>query len=255
MPQPNDDQIAALRWWIDIGAPEHKTIGELNPSIDQSDLVVRLLKIPPPVDTTTPRPIAAITAQIADAATRTSALIQPIAVDQPWISVNAAVARSFGDAELSSLAPLGNNISILNLAGTKVTDTGLSAIAQMPNLRELRLERTAITDAGLKHLVKLRHLEYLNLYGTPVTDAALETLKDLPALRHLYLWKTKIDPATAHKFAEDKTDRTKIARLQQQIAGLQAEIAAQRVEVVGGVSAATKPATMPVTKTTTAVTH
>jgi uncharacterized membrane protein len=254
-PQPTDDQIAALRWWIDSGAPQHKSIAELNPGISQSDLVFRLLKIAPPVDASTPKSLAEIAGQITDAAARTGALIQPVAVDQPWVSINAAVARSFGNAELEALIPLGNNIKILDLAGTKVTDAGLTAIQQMPNLQELRLERTAVTDAGLKNLTKLRKLDYLNLYGTPVTDAGLDTLKGLPALRHLYLWRTKIDTASAQKFAVAKTDQTKIDRLQNQISALNEQIAAQHIDVVGGVAPATKPATMPVMKTAATAAH
>ena len=257
-PQPTDDQIAAIRWWIDNGAPEQKKIGDLHPGPEQNHLVVRLLQLPPPVDMNTPKSLADMAPQIAEATAHTGALIQPVAIDQPWLVINASVARTFGDHELAALIPIGKNITVLNLAGTKITDTGLTAIAQMPNLTDLKLERTAITDVGLKNLAQLRKLDYLNLYGTPVTDAGLETLKSLPALRHLYLWKTKVDPQDAQKFADAKTDKTKIARMQQQIATLQAEITAQHVEVIGGIPGpppATKPTTMPVNKSATAAAH
>ena len=52
----------------------------------------------------------------------------------------------------------------------------------MRNLTRLHLERTAVTDAGLAALGELPELEYLNLYGTAVTDAAL-TPQDLPNLK------------------------------------------------------------------------
>ena len=74
---------------------------------------------------------------------------------------------------------LGANLRWLDLAGTAVTDAGLSQLSATPNLTRLHLERTGITDAGLKHVSKLQQLEYLNLYATTVTDEGLEEIKEL----------------------------------------------------------------------------
>jgi uncharacterized membrane protein len=241
-PQLTDDQIAILRWWIDSGAPEHQSIADLDGGPEQTDLVARLLKLPAPVDATSPKSLDEIASRLSELSSQLGVVITPVAVDQPWVSCNAAVVKSFGDTELLKLASIGSNIITLNLAGTKVTDAGLAAVRQMPNLQQLRLERTVVTDAGLKNLSKLRKLDYLNLYGTTVTDAGLQALKGLPSLRHLYLWQTKVTPDAAAKFASDKTDQGKINRIQQQIADLQAQIANQHMEVVGGVSPTTKPA-------------
>ena len=176
-------------------------------------MVTRLLKLPEPVDPTVAPPISIADAQsqIAVLSPQLGIVFTPVAVDQPWVIVNAAINHSFSDSQLAQLAPLSPNIVDLNLAGTRITDAGLSTVSTMSNLTRLRLDRTAITDAGLSKLTQLRKLTYLNLYGTNITDNGLNTLAALPNLRHLYLYQTKVDPAAAAAFAASKTDATKIA--------------------------------------------
>jgi hypothetical protein len=41
-PQPSQDQLALLKWWVDAGAPETKTIGEANPPPN----ILQLLRAP-----------------------------------------------------------------------------------------------------------------------------------------------------------------------------------------------------------------
>lgn len=246
-PQPSDDQIELLKWWIDNGSPEKAKVADLNPNDDQLAMVTRLLKLPEPVDPAAAPPIAIadVQSQIAVLSPKLGIVFTPFAVDQPWVIVNAAINHSFNDSQLAQLAPLSPNIVDLNLAGTHVTDAGLSTVAAMLNLTRLRLDRTAITDAGLSKLRQLRKLTYLNLYGTRVTDNALKTLAALPNLRHLYLYQTKVDPAAAAAFAASKTDATKIARLKKQIEKLQEQLSGAGVDVVEGIKPTTRPADKP----------
>ncbi len=240
-PQPTDDQIDTLKWWIDNGAPDTKKVGDLNPTDDQLSLVSRLLKLPAPTDPTTapPLPVADAREEVAALTPQTGIVVTPFAVDQPWIIVNAALSKTFGDRQLAMLAPLASNIVDLNLSGTQITDAGLLTVSTMSNLTKLRLDRTAITDAGLGHLTKLKKLNYLNLYRTDVTDTGLKTLTALPKLQHLYLYQTKVHPEAAEQFAASKTDETKIARLKKQIALLQEQMSVAGVEVVGAVAPTT----------------
>jgi uncharacterized membrane protein len=245
-PQPTDDQVQLLQWWIDSGAAEHEKVSQLDPSTDQIALVSRLLKLPLPAEPGELKPVALtdLQPQIDSLVVQLHIVVTPVAVDQPWIIVNASLSRTFGDKELAAIEPLQANIVDLNLAGTRVTNTGMTTVGAMTNLTRLRLDRTAITDAGLVPLKKLTKLNYLNLYSTAVTDNGLKILASLPSLRQLYLWKTKVDPAAAAAFTAQKTDNGKIAQIQMQIEKLQNQIAAQHVEVVQAI----KPATMPTSR-------
>jgi uncharacterized membrane protein/mono/diheme cytochrome c family protein len=257
MPPPgkaplSDDNITILKWWIEAGAPTDKSMADLDPPVKVADVLRAKLGLPPPAPVD-PLPLAQLQSKIDKLSSELGIVIEPQAVDQPWLAVNASVSRKFGDNELAELAALSRNIAALNLAGTKVTDNGIAILATMPNLSHVRLERTAITDAGLKNLSKLRKLDYLNLYGTAVSDAGLQSLRGLPSLHHLYLWRTKVPPEAATRFAEAMTDHAKITRLREQIDALQNQIAGANVEVVAGTpttAPATKPATAPATKST-----
>jgi uncharacterized membrane protein len=246
-PQPSEDQIAVLQWWIDSGAAEHKKVGDTDPNVDQIALASRLMKLPMPGEAPTiaPIPLVDLQAPMATAASKTGVVISLTSADQPWLIINAAINRKFGDAELAQLTSLAANIVDLDLAGTKVTDPGLAPVATMQNLHRLRLDRTSITDAGLRQLRGLRKLEYLNLYSTSITDAGLKTLAALPNLRHIYVWKTRVDPAAAELFVAAKSNKTRIAQIQKQIEKLQAELSSQHVEVVDGLRA---PASQPTTR-------
>jgi hypothetical protein len=130
----------------------------------------------------------------------TGALVLPLAQGINLLDVSfISGADKVTDAELANLAPIGTQVYALNLAGTKVTDSGLSAIASLPNIRVLHLEKTGIGDAGLAHVKGLANLEYLNLYGTQVTDAGLDQLAGLKNLKNVYLWQSKVTDAGAEK--------------------------------------------------------
>jgi hypothetical protein len=101
-------------------------------------------------------------------------------------------AATTTDQQISLLAQVAPQVYDLNLAGTKVTDSALSALDGMTNLHRLHLEKTAVTDAGLSHLKNLVSLEYLNLYHTDVTNAGLDQLQPLKKLKNLYLWQSKV---------------------------------------------------------------
>ncbi len=247
-PQPSDDQIEMLRWWIDTGAAEHQTVADAKPTSDQQAMVNRLLKLPEPGETSEPQAVppialAELQAPLELAVKKAGVLVTPQVVDQPWLVVNAALNSSFGDAELGQLSGIAANIVDLNLAHTHITDAGLSAIAAMPNLQRLRLDRTATTDEGLGYLTKLNKLAYLNLYGTAVTDQGLKTLMGLPNLRQLYLWQTKVTPQGTAAFVASKTDEHKIDVLKKQIARLQAQISGAKLTVVESVKPTTRPTT------------
>jgi len=74
----------------------------------------------------------------------------------------------------------------------QLRDGDLAKLAALQNLTVLHLENTPITDAGLQHLGKLEKLRYLNLFGTAVTDAGVKELAGLKHLRSLYVAGTKI---------------------------------------------------------------
>jgi hypothetical protein len=127
---------------------------------------------------------------------QTGALAMPLAQNTNLLEVDLnLVGDHIDDAQLADLGSVSQQLAVLNLARTKVTDDGLKVVEPLKNLRRLHLENTKIGDAGLTHLKGLTNLEYLNLYGTQVTDSGLTQLEGLKNLKALYLWQTKVTPA------------------------------------------------------------
>ncbi len=75
----------------------------------------------------------------------------------------------------------------IDLPPNAVTDTGLVHLKGLKSLRNLTLGGLPITDAGLEALNDLPNLGGLYLYGTQVRGPGLSRLKSLPALAVLYL--------------------------------------------------------------------
>jgi hypothetical protein len=144
--------------------------------------------------------VAAADSGAIDKIRQTGALAMPLAQDTNLVEVDMnLVGEKVQDSQLSLIEPLDQQVAVLNLGRTKITDDGLKAVEGLKNLQKLHLENTKIGDAGLAHLKNLSSLEYLNLYGTQITDAGLTDLEGLKNLRALYLWQTKTTPEGVEK--------------------------------------------------------
>jgi uncharacterized membrane protein/YHS domain-containing protein len=238
-PQPTPEEISLLQWWINSGASEKSKVGELRPfpkilaslqaRFGITNSVVEKVK-----------PLNEIQPLMTKLAEQLGIVMEPLSPHEPWIQGNASIAgKDFGDAELAQLAPLSSNLRWLDLAGTKVSDTGMAHVSAMSNLIRLHLERTALTDQGLARLATLPKLQYLNLYGTEITDRGLSALQSLPELKQLYLWQTKVTPAAAKAFAESLGDEEQLQRWREEIGTLTAKIKSVQVIVDVGTPVST----------------
>jgi YHS domain-containing protein len=244
-PQPSQDEIALLQWWIDAGAPGDKLVTELKPPASIKRIIqARLGIMAPIVKATPPKPLADVTPIASNLVQKLNVSLGTISAKESWLQCNASIlGTNFGDTELSQLTALGPNLRWLDLAGTRVTDAGLSNLTAMPNLIRLHLERTGITDAGLASVTDLANLEYLDLYGTPVTDAGVERLQEMPRLKQLYLWQTEVTTNGAKAFLEARTDTNQLQKWREEIEQLQAKINDSRISVELGTVTTTATST------------
>lgn len=75
----------------------------------------------------------------------------------------------------------------INLRGTKVTDTTLEHLANVPTVEAIDVGFAQITDVGLDRLTPLVNLKELVIGGNKLTDMGLQALRQLPGLTHLSL--------------------------------------------------------------------
>jgi hypothetical protein len=91
------------------------------------------------------------------------------------------------DAFLEHVLSRLQQLRLLELKYTKITDSGLRHLQGLKQLQTLDLSNTNISDAGLRHLTNLKQIEDLNLNDTQITDKGLKYLAELPDLRFLHL--------------------------------------------------------------------
>lgn len=215
MPPEGKDQLskeetAVIAFWINSGAKTGIPIADLKPDEKTIAAITHVVgNIPKPsivaVRDELPKLNEAQKKIITETIGRISengASLMPIAQDTPELRFSALnVAKEFSDDGLLALAPVSQHVKWVDIARTKVTDSGLVHLKKMTNLTRLHLENTQVTDAGIAHLAGLPNLEYLNLYGTQVSDAGLAKLAGLKNLKKVFLWQSKVTDAGAKKLA------------------------------------------------------
>jgi internalin A len=103
------------------------------------------------------------------------------------------------DSDMPRFARM-NDLRVLDLSLTRVTDRGLRALKTAPNIEELNLYfAEKITDEGASVVKNWKHLKKLNLRGTKITDSTLEMLAGVPTLEWLDVgWAETTDTGFDH---------------------------------------------------------
>ncbi|MCB1123661.1 MAG: hypothetical protein KJT03_19060 [Verrucomicrobiae bacterium] len=230
-PQPSEEEIRLLEWWVNSGAPAEMPIAEAKLSGAMEKLVSNYLGFA--VEEETPLPDREeVMAEARRLENQLGILTQSLDPREPWLEVNARLQfEAFGDDELKQLEPIAAVIRRLDLGETGVTDAGLVSLKDFINLRMLKLDRTRITDAGLTHLSPLTELRSLTLFSTAVSDAGLKALRDLPNLKSVYLLDTHVTEAGAAALKARLSNEGLVRHLEQEIQDLQKQILDQQVEV------------------------
>lgn len=80
------------------------------------------------------------------------------------------------DEGLGIIAQVYNDLKILDVSGTDISDAGLEHIGRLEQLDELKICFTSITDAGFARLFDHSSIAGVEVEGTNVTDQAMERL-------------------------------------------------------------------------------
>lgn len=111
----------------------------------------------------------------------------------PLVALEVHHTRA-SDAGLAPVldGPWRDEIRVLFVGGSRVTEASLDAIAGLPALHTLDLRGLSISDAGVATLAAASQLRHLNLGENPVTDAGVKSLTTLSRLRTLNVEGTRI---------------------------------------------------------------
>ena len=99
-----------------------------------------------------------------------------------------------------------SSLQSIDLSESAVSDSGLSFVARLPNLKKLELRKTKITAAGLSELRHAKNLTDLDLCDTQINDSDLEIISRIPNLRYLTIGKDQLSKASLIRFYEQHPD-------------------------------------------------
>jgi len=194
-PQPTEQEIALIHWWIKSGASFDKKVKQLDQPEELKPALLALQNVQEKkiiVPDLPAKPVVKANDEAIKKLKDIAAVVDPVAQNTNYLSANFVTVTNPGDREIQLLLPLKEQLIELKLSGASITDSALLVIAQFKNLMRLQLDHTKITDKGLASLRALEELRYLNLVGTAVTEKGVMQLKDLKNLRSIYLYQTGV---------------------------------------------------------------
>lgn len=198
----NENEVAAIGWWIEKGAPQSGSVGSLQPEAKTASAIQAIIAGPnagdgsqvlatESADTVLPSVAAADENAVARVVAE-GFIVRNIYRGSNLLDVDYASPTPVTPKIMADLAGLAPNILRLNLRHAGITDADIKALSAFTNLRHLRVEQNEITDEGARSLATLTQLTSLNLTHTRITDAGFEAVAALPGLKTLYVWGTPI---------------------------------------------------------------
>jgi mono/diheme cytochrome c family protein len=143
------DDTTVVRLWVAAGASPIQRAGD----IKGAPPPVRQIEIPELDEAAVERARAPLAATLETLQARYPTAIAYASRGSADLEINAAlIGSSFGDDDLTALAPLREQVVRLDLSGTAVTDACVSDLAAMSRLRVLRLLNTQVTAKSLSPL-------------------------------------------------------------------------------------------------------
>lgn len=193
-------EIELLTWWIDLGAPDGRSINDLTAAEYPPSIAIIVDGLIAPATTEPTR----FPSYDPEAIAKEAALLKAgFEIDVQPVSQNPAdglavhtlnVTRPMDGQRLQALLPIAEYVREMDLGNSVFEEHGFAAIADFTRLESLRLDHSVVPGEALGYLASL-NLESLNLFGTQIDDKGVEHLARLQSIRRLYLGQTGISAA------------------------------------------------------------
>jgi Leucine-rich repeat (LRR) protein len=117
--------------------------------------------------------------------------MREIAEAKKLLYLNIASTR-VTDAGVTALLPLRFSLEDLNVRDIAISDNSIATIARFGRLKHLSLSKAMLTEVGMAELSKMNSLTHLDLTHIPITDTFVEVLGQMKSLKTLYLHNARI---------------------------------------------------------------
>ena len=161
-PQPTEQEIALIHWWIKSGSSFDKKVKQLDQPEELKPALLALQNVKEKkiiVPDIPPKPVVKANDEAIKKLKDIGAVVDPVAQNTNYLSANFVTVTNPGDKEIQLLLPLKEQLIELKLSSASITDSALLVIAQFKNLMRLQLDHTKITDKGVANLKALEDLQ------------------------------------------------------------------------------------------------
>ncbi|WP_420320289.1 c-type cytochrome domain-containing protein [Flagellimonas sp.] len=196
--QLTKEEIAVIKVWISNGNPTEMTIGQMGLS---KDLFLSFF----PQKENNFYPNTTVVAALADSIAvikKFGIHVQQISNSSNFLSVSCINKSTFGDKDFEVLNPIKEQIVVLDLGGTQITDGIFEKLTTLPHLTTLKLDNTSITGQGIALLNQLEHLKSINLTYTDFDSSFIPSFSEFQKLEKVYLYSSKASQATTKRMGE-----------------------------------------------------
>ncbi|MDN3689414.1 c-type cytochrome domain-containing protein [Cyclobacterium jeungdonense] len=209
-PGLTESEISVLRFWIETGASEEMTKGE----IQDKPVLAELEQMMPEIQQAQYKILEekeafdeALKELQGMASDRGIEIVPDELANGDYFGLKMKFPPSpFGGRELQEFSGYFPHFSRVSLASSDVTDDDLYYLGKMTQLRRLVLQKTAIEGDGLPYLKDLPLLEELNLSFTLLDDASLLHLLSFPSLKKVYLFGTSLNDEVIEAVQKHRPD-------------------------------------------------
>lgn len=196
--QPSKAEINVIGLWIEKGLSFDKTMGELG--MDKSHFKPFFPKtiLNDYPDLEVPEAPKDSILKIKSSGIH----IDPISGSTHFLSVSCINFPSFTDADFKHLLPIKNQIAVVDLEGTLITDAIFEKLTQLPNLTIIKIDNTTITGDQLGLLATLKYLRTINLSSTRFSVENLNKLAQFESLKKVFLYNTDVGKTGTETIAQ-----------------------------------------------------
>ena len=204
-PSLTPSQVAAMKTWIEAGAPRTVSVGSLNLPSERLALVQQAMgrgdasdanagaavEVLPVVAKADPAVISALEAA--------RFVVRPVDKQSNLLDVNYTGRGAITAEDRANLSKISQQARTLSIRYGGLSDADAKTLSAFPNLIRLRIEGSPITDASAPAFAAMKNLRQLGLVKTKLTDAGLNALATAPKLQRIYVWQTPVTKAGAAK--------------------------------------------------------
>ena len=197
-PQPDQEEIALIHWWIANGADFKKQVIAVNTPDSIRHLIQQKYGQASPLDGIG---IAFASAEKIKELNSPGRSVRQISADKPYIDVFLGSRKEIPAKEWQELNAIKNQVVSIDCSYSTLGKEAITFIAGFPHLRKLHLQHTDVTSEQLNALRQLKYLEYLNVSASAVSTDALNQIRNFKNLKQLYLYESNIPADSIRKFA------------------------------------------------------